>query len=113
MTALLKTLTSLAHERHGLGEDHSHNRADLLGLFRGCSLNIHPVDGGDRHVDSELNRVVSCRERLLTLYLLSELRHATLEFLITEEISEVSFHGLDASHHGVAWMRFGERISDA
>ena len=90
--ALLQPLARLAHERDRLGEDGRHHRADLLGLLGRRALDVDAVDGRDRHVDRELDRVVGPGQPLLALHLLGELRHAPLELVGVAEHASEAFH---------------------
>ena len=95
---LLQALTRLAHERDRVGEDHRHDRADLLGLLIDRSLDVDAVDRRDGHLDRELDRVVGPDEALLGLHRLRELGHLLGQLVgVAEESSESTFHDDKAS----------------
>ena len=91
-----EALARLAHQRHGLGEDRRHHRADLLGLLLGVALQVHAVDRGDGHVDGELDRVVGPGEVLGRLHLLGHLLQPALKVRVVEKASE-AFHDVEAN----------------
>ena len=68
-----QALARLAHQRHGLGEDRRHHRADLLRLLLGRALDVDAVDRRDGHVDRQLDRVVGPGDGLSALHLLGHL----------------------------------------
>ena len=89
--ALLKPLARLAHEGDGLGEHAGHHRADLLCLGLGVALQVDPLDGGDRHVDRQLDRVIRPGKFLVALHLFGEFGQAPLQLLgIAEQISKAA-----------------------
>ncbi len=88
---LLQSLARLAHERDGLGEHDRDHLADLLSLSLGVALQVHAVDGRDRHVDRKLDRVVGPRQRLLALHLFGKLRDAPLKLIrVAEQVAKAS-----------------------
>src|SRR5689334_22802767 len=89
---LLQALPGLAHQRHGLREHGRHDAADLLRLLGRRALDVDAVDGRDRHLHCEADRVVGPGQLLLALHLLRELRHAALELVWVAEESTKAFH---------------------
>src|SRR3954451_2442388 len=68
-------------------------------LLLGRALEVHPVDRRHRHVDSELDGVVSPRKRLGTLHLLGHLLEPPLEIRVVEETAE-AFHASESTGAG-------------
>jgi lysine decarboxylase len=88
LAAGAEALARLAHERHGLREQHAHRLAQLGRLLLGVALEVQPRDPGDGHLDRELDRVVGPRNLLGALHLLCELAHPAPELVRVAEEAE-------------------------